>query len=126
LHGWGPRADWEQLAACIGAPLEWFFGNRDDGRSKHATRRTKEQETAAKALCDTCPVLTSCREWAVTSGIPWGLVGGMTETERQRERVRRGLPVSNTKPRNRDPEPKSRSGVVRSGTVRHTLPGNGF
>jgi WhiB family redox-sensing transcriptional regulator len=96
LIGWGPIAEWESRANCQDAPLEWFFGDRDDGRDKHSARRTAEQTAKAKALCESCPVLDACREWGIVSGLPYGYVGGMTEAARERERLARGLPIRHT------------------------------
>jgi hypothetical protein len=94
LLGWGPIADWEFDAACQDAPLEWFFGREHDDihRSIHGPIRTKAQQAKAEALCNRCPVLVECRTWAIESGIPYGYLAGMTESQRRQERQRRGLP----------------------------------
>jgi len=93
LQGFGPIAGWEARANCIDADQDLFFGtNRDtDERSKHSSRRTKAQATAALALCASCPVLIECRTWSIEVGLPYGIAGGLTEEERTRERKRRGL-----------------------------------
>lgn len=38
----------------------------------------------AKMICKSCPVLIECREWAI-GNLEYGIAGGMTEKERQRE-----------------------------------------
>lgn len=37
----------------------------------------------AKRVCETCPYLEECREWAISHG-EMGIWGGTTETERRR------------------------------------------
>ncbi|HAT1355015.1 TPA: WhiB family transcriptional regulator, partial [Corynebacterium striatum] len=36
----------------------------------------------AKAICNSCPVLELCREHALRSAEPYGVWGGMSESER--------------------------------------------
>lgn len=43
----------------------------------------------AKAVCAGCDVIELCREWAIERPSERGVWGGMTETERSRERARR-------------------------------------
>ncbi|AEF42470.1 WhiB-like protein [Hoyosella subflava DQS3-9A1] len=45
-------------------------------------RARLERERRAKALCRECPVLAQCREHALTVGEPYGIWGGMSESER--------------------------------------------
>lgn len=68
--------DWQDHAACKGADLEAFFTHG-------------KPNPAALALCESCPVVESCREYAVDR--PWiaGIWGGTTSKERDRLRVRR-------------------------------------
>lgn len=82
LHGWGMPQPWEEQAACQDTPIELWFGiERDPGIKK--SFRTQEQSAQAKAICASCPVLDECRSWALESRIPFGIVGGLTERERQ-------------------------------------------
>jgi WhiB family redox-sensing transcriptional regulator len=85
-RGFGHIQDWEADAACQGTDLSIWFGDADQ------TRRSKEQTAQAKAICASCSVLDACRDWAITSRIPFGFVGGMNERERIRERKRRAIP----------------------------------
>lgn len=38
----------------------------------------------AKRICGTCPVLATCRAWALDTRQPYGIWGGLTEQERRR------------------------------------------
>jgi WhiB family redox-sensing transcriptional regulator len=93
LLGFGPLQPWEYEANCYNADQSLFFGDDwdDAPRSKHSSRRTKAQTAQALAICASCPVLAECREWGIVSGIPFGIVGAMSEAQRQQERKRRGL-----------------------------------
>lgn len=51
----------------------------------------------AKAICNTCPVLATCRTWALDTRQPYGIWGGLTEQERRR--VQRRLENNRTMPR---------------------------
>jgi WhiB family redox-sensing transcriptional regulator len=123
LLGWGPIADWEADAACQDAPLEWFFGreHEDIHRSIHGPIRTKAQQAKAEALCNGCPVLANCRSWAIDSGIPYGYLAGMTESQRRQERQRRGLSpnhyTSGTRPDAFKPSPAS----IKQGSIKTDL-----
>lgn len=44
----------------------------------------------AKQICETCPVKEPCLEYALVNE-SYGIWGGMSETERQYERMNRGL-----------------------------------
>jgi WhiB family transcriptional regulator, redox-sensing transcriptional regulator len=88
LKGWGMFNAWEEQAACQNTSLElWFGEERPFGVRK--AYRTKQQTEKAKAICARCPVLDDCRRWAMESGIPYGIVGAMTEVERQ-QLIRQG------------------------------------
>ena len=77
----GPNADfwdWQMKAACRGLDSEMFFHPEGErGSAKEA------RERAAKALCATCPVLMECRAHALKVREPFGVWGGLTESERQ-------------------------------------------
>lgn len=69
--------EWQWEGACMGADSAVFF-------SPEAERGMKRQrrEEAAKALCATCPVIERCREHALAVHEPYGVWGGLTESER--------------------------------------------
>lgn len=77
----GPNADiwdWQLLGACRGADPNIFFhpeGERGPAR--------EARETAAKAICATCPVRITCAEHALTVREPYGVWGGLSEDERE-------------------------------------------
>ncbi|MCQ4119703.1 WhiB family transcriptional regulator [Rhodococcus tibetensis] len=70
---------WQDRATCRGAESSVFFS--PDKERGHARAR---RETRARQICQDCPVLTACRDHAPAAGEPYGIWGGMTETERRR------------------------------------------
>lgn len=82
--------DWQHRAACRDEDPELFF---PVGKSGPAVLQIKE----AKAVCNQCPVLGGCRQWALDTGQDFGVWGGLSEDERRaarrralRARARRG------------------------------------
>lgn len=39
-------------------------------------------EKVAKQMCSECPLLKACREWGIVAAIPYGIIGGLTVSER--------------------------------------------
>ena len=76
--------DWPTRAACAGQP-DVLEGD----------------EQAAKALCDSCPVLTDCGRWVMPLRSwedPGGVKAGLTEAQRKHFRDRaRGLKANRTR-----------------------------
>ena len=76
----GPNADfwdWQMDAACRGVDSEMFFHPEGErGGAKEA------RERVAKALCASCPVMVQCRAHALKVREPFGVWGGLTESER--------------------------------------------
>lgn len=72
---------WLKRGACVGVPPEMFFpkGSRGGALNK------------ARQVCAACPVIEQCQDHAILHE-PAGFWGGMTQDERQNERVKRGLP----------------------------------
>lgn len=68
---------WQAQAACRGLDTETFF-------LPDAMRGPKKvaRETAAKAICQGCPVVTKCLNWALAVAEPHGVWGGTTPEER--------------------------------------------
>jgi WhiB family redox-sensing transcriptional regulator len=76
--------DWRDDAACRGATKQFEY--------PHNPRRLSTREThaiaAAKAICATCPVIESCKQWALTplpngADAAYGMIAaGMTPGER--------------------------------------------
>ncbi len=69
--------EWQHLGACRSVDPETFF-------SPEAERgpRRRARETAAKALCDGCPVVAQCLRHALDVREPYGVWGGLNATER--------------------------------------------
>ncbi|MFW9196993.1 WhiB family transcriptional regulator [Corynebacterium striatum] len=76
----GPNADfwdWQLQGACRGENSDVFY--HPDGERGRARA---QRENRAKAICNSCPVLELCREHALRSAEPYGVWGGMSESER--------------------------------------------
>lgn len=77
----GPVADiwdWQLDGACRSIDPGVFF--HPEGERGPARRR---RDAAAKAICETCPVLEACRAHALAVREPYGVWGAMTEHERE-------------------------------------------
>jgi WhiB family redox-sensing transcriptional regulator len=69
---------WQAEAACTdGDPTLFFHPDRERGPA----RRLRDLQ--ALAVCSTCPVLDACRQHALSVREPYGVWGGMTESQRQ-------------------------------------------
>lgn len=79
------NSDWRTAAACREEDPELFFPKGADGPWLLVIEE-------AKAVCRRCPVVDACLQFALDEGIPSGIFGGLTDTERQglRRSVRRG------------------------------------
>ena len=77
----GPNTDfwdWQMLAACRGEDPSTFFhpdGERGPARSS--------RDTAAKQICQKCPIRAQCGEHALKVREPYGVWGGLSEDERE-------------------------------------------
>ncbi len=82
---WDLQIGWQHHAACKGPQSELFFA------PNHLERKEDrlERESAAKAICRSCPVLVQCREYALTVREPHGIWGGLNEYERRQLLARR-------------------------------------
>lgn len=69
--------EWQHSGACQTLPPEMFF--HPDGE-RGPSRRNRDN--AAKVICSTCPVITQCREHALSVQEPYGIWGGLSEEER--------------------------------------------
>ena len=69
--------EWQLQARCRGVDSSVFF-HHDGERGKARLQR----EQRAKEMCRVCPVLAECRDYALEVGEPYGVWGGMTESER--------------------------------------------
>jgi WhiB family transcriptional regulator, redox-sensing transcriptional regulator len=79
----GPLPAWRMKAACLDEDPELFF-------PKGTTGHALEQIEQAKAVCNQCPVIDECLEWALDSNQDSGVWGGRSEEERRSLRRKRG------------------------------------
>lgn len=78
--------DWRGRAACRAVDPELFQPSTESGPTHDA------QVAEAKAVCAGCPVRKMCLEFALAM-LPYGIAGGLTETERaQLRHARRRAP----------------------------------
>lgn len=74
------RQSWREQARCLGEdPQMWFPA------SPGATKVSRQ----AVALCRMCEVRIQCLDYALTTGQVYGIWGGLTEQEREQERLTR-------------------------------------
>ena len=60
-----PFPEWHQQAACVGKPVEMFFGAED---TTERPALTMSDVNRAKAVCATCPVFAQCLAKALGAG----------------------------------------------------------
>jgi WhiB family redox-sensing transcriptional regulator len=77
-----PLPAWRAKAACLDEDPELFFPTGSTGPAL-------EQIAAAKAVCQRCPVITQCLQWALKTNQDAGIWGGLTEDERRALRRKR-------------------------------------
>jgi WhiB family transcriptional regulator, redox-sensing transcriptional regulator len=76
----GPVAatwEWQVHGLCRDMDVEAFY--HPDGERGPARAR---RENAAKAVCARCPVVRECAAYALTSREPFGIWGGLSESDR--------------------------------------------
>ena len=69
--------DWQVMAACRGMDVEVFFH-----ASSERSHVRDERIAMAKAVCQRCPVLGECRAHALATREPYGVWGGLSESDR--------------------------------------------
>jgi WhiB family redox-sensing transcriptional regulator len=69
---------WQEQAACRDEDSAYFFGPEAE-RSVGKHRR----EAQAKIVCQQCPVMEACREYALLVREEHGVWGGLTPEERR-------------------------------------------
>lgn len=70
--------EWQYAGACRGVDTETFF----PPESERGPRR-RQREARAKALCAVCPVVQQCLDHALSAREPFGVWGGLNQTERE-------------------------------------------
>lgn len=73
----GPADHWRDYAACRDADPELFFPTFGGPPGARQFER-------AKAVCDRCPVASTCLAWALDNGVGEGIWGGKDARERRR------------------------------------------
>lgn len=76
---------WQMKGLCRGNHSYLFFPPSTVERKEERERR----EIKAKAICAVCPVNGDCVEFALEIKEPYGIWGGLTETERRQVLSRR-------------------------------------
>ncbi len=74
-----PAGDWQPRALCRGNHSHLFFPPSTFERKDERERR----EARAKAICRVCPVKGDCLQSAIAIREPYGIWGGLTESERR-------------------------------------------
>jgi WhiB family transcriptional regulator, redox-sensing transcriptional regulator len=71
--------EWRDRAACRRMPAEVFFPKAGDNRTIYEP---------ARQVCSGCEVRVECRDYAVASGEPYGMWGGLSPEELRKLRGR--------------------------------------
>jgi WhiB family transcriptional regulator, redox-sensing transcriptional regulator len=82
MSGMPVRSTWRERAACAAADSRLFFGHQGEGQQERRRR-----EAAAKAICARCQVRQACAADALAHREPFGVWGGLTESERRALRI---------------------------------------
>lgn len=81
--------EWVAKANCRGSnPEDFFIGGRGGGTKG----RNGNRIAIAIAMCNQCEVQPECLDYALHHE-PYGVWGGMTESQRRLERRKRGISV---------------------------------
>ncbi|HVF18647.1 MAG TPA: WhiB family transcriptional regulator [Mycobacteriales bacterium] len=76
----GPTSEiweWQLQGRCRGLDSDLFFHPDGDRGPSRSTR-----ERAAQAICADCPVIAQCARQSLASREPYGVWGGLTESDR--------------------------------------------
>ena len=76
MSGAQPSPEWMDSAACAEYPGELWYPE------------PSESGTEAKRICQSCPVREKCLTWALETGEPWGIWGGLGPGTRNRLRAK--------------------------------------
>ncbi len=68
--------EWRLAGSCRQVDPDLFFSESERGPTRMALI------AAAKAVCEGCPVIQSCREHGLRAQEPYGIWGGLTGAER--------------------------------------------
>lgn len=76
--------EWQLQGSCRRADATLFFHPEGE---RGPARLAREQ--AAKAICAACPVIRECARHALAAREPYGIWGGLSETDRDEVRLHR-------------------------------------
>jgi WhiB family transcriptional regulator, redox-sensing transcriptional regulator len=77
----GSGANWRSAGACLSADPDLFFPVSAKGTGE-------KQISRAKLICAGCGVRRECLEFAMSHDLSYGIWGGSTPEDRQRQRRR--------------------------------------
>jgi WhiB family transcriptional regulator, redox-sensing transcriptional regulator len=77
----GSGANWRSAGACLSADPDLFFPISAKGAGE-------QQISRAKVICAGCGVRRECLEFAMGHDLSYGIWGGATPEDRQRQRRR--------------------------------------
>lgn len=80
LSPMGHLWDWQLLAACRGMDSSIFYSPAGE-----RGRRRREREERARDICAGCPVRRECARMAFSTKETYGVWGGLSEAERDRQ-----------------------------------------
>ena len=72
------RPSVQERGNCRAVNPEMFFHPEGERGSKR-----RDRDDAAKQICSGCPVIDRCRQHALSVREPYGVWGGLTESERE-------------------------------------------
>jgi WhiB family redox-sensing transcriptional regulator len=78
------QLDWQDQASCREYDNVVFFGEEGESELEKQGR-----EARAKAICQRCPVIEPCLEFAMDTNQKYGIWGGLTDKERASLKRRR-------------------------------------
>ena len=84
-----PSTSWQQLGLCRAEDASVFF---PPSTFEHKPER-EAREARAKAICLRCEVRAECLEWALQTREPYGVWGGLSESERKQVLAGRRAPL---------------------------------
>lgn len=85
------QPDWRDDAACRREDPAIFFASPLTAAGQAAVKQ-------AVAICRDCPVIQQCGRWAYETRQPFGVWGGLSETERRAMLRRHGVRIKDTDP----------------------------
>ena len=75
--------NWQLHGLCRGNHAHLFFPPSTFERKDERQRR----EIRAKSICQVCPVQSDCVDYALDIREPYGIWGGMTESDRRQTQL---------------------------------------